>query len=141
VWWLHCSKHNVVDHFGANPCLGGTTGNHLKEWLKNQKCPNYFTEPFFLNVFTIINWFFFFPVYPLYALSFVLNGTWHSKYHPRAECGELELKTPIMVVAPPLLMVKICTSSPEKNKRWCWVFWTPKTIWVNRGQTLISPVC
>jgi hypothetical protein len=59
---------------------------------------------------------FFSPVLSLYALSFVLNGTWHSKYHPRAECGELELKTPIMVVAPPLWMVKICTSSPEKIK-------------------------
>ncbi len=121
VWWLCCSKHNVVGHFGGKLILvvqGGTTGNHLKEWLKNQKCPNYFTEPVFLNVFTIIYIYIYIyvSVYPLYALSFALKRTWHSKYHPRAACGELELKTPITVVAPPLWMAKICTSSPEKIK-------------------------
>jgi len=42
---------------GVNPSLGGTTRNHLKEWLKNQKQPNHFLGPFSLNVFTIIIFF------------------------------------------------------------------------------------
>jgi len=29
-----------------NPSLGGTTRNHLKEWLRNQKQPNHFFGPF-----------------------------------------------------------------------------------------------
>jgi hypothetical protein len=37
---------------GANPSLGGTTMNHLKEWLRNQKWPKHFPRPFLKNVFT-----------------------------------------------------------------------------------------
>jgi len=33
-------------HFKVNPSLGGTTRNHLKEWLKNQKQPNHLSGPF-----------------------------------------------------------------------------------------------
>jgi hypothetical protein len=49
-----------LSRFGEqpNPSLGGTTRNHLKEWLKNQKWPNHFHSPFSLNVFTIINFLF-----------------------------------------------------------------------------------
>jgi hypothetical protein len=42
----------------ANPSLGGTTRNHIKEWLRNQKQPNHFFEPFLLNVFTIISYYY-----------------------------------------------------------------------------------
>jgi hypothetical protein len=42
----------------ANPSLGGTTRNHFKKWLKNQKLPNHFFGPFLLNVFTTIIFFF-----------------------------------------------------------------------------------
>jgi hypothetical protein len=59
----------------ANSSLGDTTGNHLKEWLKNQKWFNHFLGPFPLNVFTTIN--FFSHVYPLhtsiYGLKFILE--------------------------------------------------------------------
>jgi hypothetical protein len=43
----------------VNPSLGGTTRNHLEEWLKNQKQPNHFSRPFLLNVFIAINYYFF----------------------------------------------------------------------------------
>jgi hypothetical protein len=45
------------------PCLGGTTRNHLKEWLRNQKRPNCFPKPFTLNVFTTIIFFLMFINY------------------------------------------------------------------------------
>jgi hypothetical protein len=42
----------------ANPFLGGTIRNHLKEWFKNQKQSNHFSKPFSLNVFIAINYYF-----------------------------------------------------------------------------------
>jgi hypothetical protein len=49
--------------------LGGTTKNHLFEWLRNQKWPTNIHGPIFKNVFT--STIFFIHVYPLYAK---LNG-------------------------------------------------------------------
>jgi hypothetical protein len=42
---------------GANSSLGGTSKNHLKEWLKNQKWPNHFPRLLPLNVFHNYNFF------------------------------------------------------------------------------------
>ncbi len=60
-----------------NPSLGATTGNHFKEWLRNQKQPNHFLGPFSLNVFTTMN--FFFHVYQLHALIYGLKFIWELK--------------------------------------------------------------
>jgi hypothetical protein len=49
----------IYIYIWANPSLGGTTNNHLKEWLWNQSWPNHFPSPFPLNVFTTIIGFFF----------------------------------------------------------------------------------
>jgi hypothetical protein len=71
----------MLFHAGFIACrvkasLGGTTRNHLKEQLRNQKWPNHFLGPFTLNVFTTIC--IFFPhVYPshalIYGLKFILE--------------------------------------------------------------------
>ncbi len=58
-------------HSQANPSLGGTIKNHLKKWLRNQKWPNHFPQPFLLNIFTTIN--FFSHVYPLHTLIYGLK--------------------------------------------------------------------
>jgi hypothetical protein len=58
---------------GVNPTLGGTTRNHLKEWLKNQKQPNHFYGPILLNVFTTIN-------YYLSCLSIACFNIWLQAY-------------------------------------------------------------
>jgi len=42
----------------VNPSLGGTTRNHLKEWLRNQKWSNHFLGPNPLNIFISISSFF-----------------------------------------------------------------------------------
>jgi len=55
----------------VNPSLGGTTRNHLKEWLRNQKWSNHFLGPNTLNIFISIS--FFFNVYPLHALIYGLK--------------------------------------------------------------------
>ncbi len=55
-----CSNVFLVDIPGLpldeNP-LGGTTWNHLNEWLRNQKQPNHFPRPFNLIVFKIMIFF------------------------------------------------------------------------------------
>jgi hypothetical protein len=64
-----------LSRFGEqrNPSLGGTTRNHLKEWLKNQKWPNHFHWPFSLNVFTTIN-------FLLSCLSTTCHNIWLEVY-------------------------------------------------------------
>jgi hypothetical protein len=42
--------------FQVKASMGGTTSNHLKEWLRNQKWPNHFPEPFTLIFFATINY-------------------------------------------------------------------------------------
>jgi len=51
---------NLLPRFDkrANPSLGGTTRNYLKEWLRNQKQSNHFLGPFSLIFFTTINYYF-----------------------------------------------------------------------------------
>jgi hypothetical protein len=57
----------------VNPSLGGTTRNHLKEWLKNQKHPNHFFGPFSLNILTTIN-------YHFLGLSIACSNIWLEVY-------------------------------------------------------------
>ncbi len=63
-------------HLGEN-ILGWTIRNHLKEWLRNQKCTNHYHGPFTLNVFTTI--YIFFHVYQLHALIYGLKFILESK--------------------------------------------------------------
>jgi hypothetical protein len=66
-----------LSRFGEqrNPSLGGTTRNHFKEWLKNQKGPNHFHWPFSLNVFTTIYIFIY-----LSCLSTTCHNKWFEVY-------------------------------------------------------------
>jgi hypothetical protein len=66
----------------ANPSLGGTTRNHLKEWLKNQKHPNHFFGPFSLNVLTTINCYFL-------GLSIACFNIWLEVYLGILKIGKL----------------------------------------------------
>jgi hypothetical protein len=52
----------------ANPSLGGTTKNHLKECLNR---PNEFSRPFLKNVFIIM--YIYFDVFQLHALVYGFN--------------------------------------------------------------------
>ncbi len=57
----------------VNPSLGGSTEDHHKEWLRNQKWSNHFLGPNLLHIFItiiiiIINY-----VYPLHALIYGLK--------------------------------------------------------------------
>ncbi len=72
-------KHNNVPitcpfATGSTHPLDGTTRNHFKEWLRNQKQSNHFSRPFSLNVFTIF--FLFYHVYQFHALIYGLNFIW-----------------------------------------------------------------
>jgi len=62
----------MVCNLWANPSLGGTTRNHFKEWLRNQKWLNHFPRPFPLIFFNFLNlyyiYLFIFHVYPLHGL-------------------------------------------------------------------------
>jgi hypothetical protein len=62
----------------VNPSLHGITKNHLKEWLRNKKQPNYFLGPFLLIFFTTII-LFYFHFYPLQALIYGLMFIWEYK--------------------------------------------------------------
>jgi hypothetical protein len=55
----------------VNPSLGGTTKNHLKEWLRDQKWSNHFLGPNLLNIFISIS--FFSYAYSLHALIYGLK--------------------------------------------------------------------
>jgi hypothetical protein len=43
VAYLFSQKHIFQTRHMVNPSLGGTIKNHLKEWLNDQKWPNYFS--------------------------------------------------------------------------------------------------
>jgi hypothetical protein len=59
----------------VNPSLGGTTNNHVNEWLRNQKQPNHFYGPFFVKCFHNYK-LLFFHVYQLYVLINGLKFIW-----------------------------------------------------------------
>jgi hypothetical protein len=67
----------------ANPSLGGTTRNHLEEWLKNKKQPNHFPGPFSLKFFTTINIIF-------SSLSISCFNIWFEVYLGIFKIGKLE---------------------------------------------------
>jgi hypothetical protein len=69
----------------VNPSLGGTTRNHLKEWLKNQKHPNHFSRPFSLNVLTSINYYYL-------GLSIACSNIWLEVYLGILKIGKLKNK-------------------------------------------------
>jgi hypothetical protein len=58
----------------VNPSLGGTIRKHFKEWLRNQKWPNHFIEPF---IYMFSQLYIYIHIYPLhasiYGLKFILE--------------------------------------------------------------------
>jgi hypothetical protein len=65
---------NIIERRNwVNPSLGGTTRNHLKEWLRNQKWSNHFLEPNPLNIFISISFFFL-------CLSIACTNIWFEIY-------------------------------------------------------------
>jgi len=63
---------------GVNPSLGGTTRNHLKEWLRNKKQPNHFFQALFVKCFHNYK-LLFFHVYHLHVLVYDLKFIWEFK--------------------------------------------------------------
>ncbi len=57
----------------VNPSLGGTTRNHFKEWLRNQKWSNHFLGPNPLNTFITIIFF-------SLCLSIACTNIWFEVY-------------------------------------------------------------
>jgi hypothetical protein len=67
----HCAIGQIPSCW-ANPSLGGTIRNHLKEWLRNQKQPKSFFWALFVKYFHNYK-LLFFHVYRLHALIYGLK--------------------------------------------------------------------
>jgi len=67
--WM--TKGTIGPLLWVNPSLGGTTNNHLKEWLRNKKTTKLFSWSFSFECFYNYK-LLFFHVYPLQALIYDL---------------------------------------------------------------------